>query len=242
MAVATEQLRQLVNAYDLDASREAALAAYVDTLLAWRGGNVTGLSSAGDIVTTLLGDSLALLRLPELAAAARPDARWLDLGSGGGVPGIPLAIARPRVRMTLLESIGKKCAFLSAAVAAAALDERVEVVCARSERYAAAAPGRAAHAVVLARAVGPLPTVVELAAPLLAPEGRLLMPTAAGTAAAERDAAEAAAARCALAVERIAALETSPLPRSVCVVAVRRGELPEWLPRREGRARTHPLA
>jgi 16S rRNA (guanine527-N7)-methyltransferase len=237
-----EALHRLAESHGLDPAQEEALAAYVGAVLAWRGGNVTGLGSADDIAGTLVGDSLALLGLPELQAAQAPGASWLDLGSGGGVPGIPLAVALPEVRITLLESIARKCAFLREAVAAAGAGDRVTVECARSERYAAGPPGREAHGLVVARAVGPLATVVELAAPLLAPGGRLLVPTGEERAASELAAGEAAAARCGLRIERVAALSESPVPRSVCVVAARSGDVPAWLPRREGRARTHPLA
>ena len=79
--------------------------------------------------------------------------------------------------MTLLEAVAvKKCAFLEEAVQASGLTGRAQVVCARSESYAAeGSVGREAHGVVLARAVAELAVLVELlAAPLLAVDGVLL--------------------------------------------------------------------
>ena len=159
--------------HGLDEAQIDALAAYVGLLLGWRRANVTGLTDPVAVVDTLIGDSLALLAVPQLQE--REQGAWLDLGAGAGIPGIPLAVALPGVRITLLDAVAKKCAFLEEAVQASGLTGRAQVVCARSERYAAAgSAGREAHGVVLARAVAELAVLVELAAPLLAVDGVLL--------------------------------------------------------------------
>ncbi len=166
-------LERVAATHGLDAGQTDALAGYVELLLGWRRANVTGLTDPVAVVDTLIGDSLALLTVPGLRS--RESGAWLDLGAGAGIPGIPLAVALPAAAVTLLDAVAKKCVFLEAAVAAAGLTGRAGVVCARSERYAAAgAPGRDAHAVVLARAVADLSVLVELAAPLLAEDGVLL--------------------------------------------------------------------
>jgi 16S rRNA (guanine527-N7)-methyltransferase len=238
-----EVLQQLSSVFELDASCATALSGYVDLLLGWRGGNVTGVHDREEAARSLIGDALALLDVAEALAALQSQATAVDLGAGAGVPGLPLAIAVPAARLVALESVGKKCAFLRAAVAKLELQERVGVVCARSEEHASAgAPGREAYGLALARAVGPLPTVVELAAPLLASGAALLMPTTGQRAEAEWEAGEAAAGRCGLTLDRIQPLARSPLTYSVCVIAHKVGPTPEWLPRRAGRARTHPLA
>lgn len=147
-------------------------------LTGYRRANVTGARGSAEGVAGLVGDALALLEVAELTDPAGPiaDARWADLGSGGGLPGIPLALALPDVRLTLIEAVGKKCAFLQDVVAELGLTERVEVACARSEELAATGqPGRGSYAVVLAKAVGPLAVVVELAAPLLRGGGLLVV-------------------------------------------------------------------
>lgn len=96
-------------------------------------------------------------------------AALLDLGSGAGFPGLPLAAALSATHVTLVESIGKKAAFLRTVVDATDLGERVKVRYGRAE---AATPGR--WDVVTARAVGSLPDLVEVGLPLLAPGGRLI--------------------------------------------------------------------
>ena len=157
-------LGRLAATHCLDGEQTAALSAYVELLLGWRRANVTGLTDPVAVVDTLIGDSLALLAVPQLRE--RETGSWLDLGAGAGIPGIPLAVALPSATVTLLDAVAKKCTFLEAAIAAAGLAGRARVVCARSERYASAgAPGREAYAVVLARAVSGLPVLVELAAP-----------------------------------------------------------------------------
>lgn len=231
----------LAAAFSLDDLQAAAVSRYVDFILTWRQGNVTGLTGRGDVVTTLLGDSLALLDAPLLRA--REGREWLDLGAGAGVPGLPLAIALSAARVTLLEAAAKKCAFLAAAIAVVGLGERVRVVHARSECFAAAgAPGREAFAVVLARAVAPLPSLVELAAPLLACDGVLLASKTRRALTTEGPAAEIAAGECGLALEPPVRLPRSPLVDAVAVVFRKVAATPDRLPRREGMAVKRPLA
>jgi len=233
-------LERLAVTYGLDGAQTAALSRYVDLLLGWRRGNVTGLNGPVAVVDTLIGDSLALLGVPQLRE--REGAGWLDLGSGAGIPGIPLAVALPTAELTVLDSVAKKCAFLEEAVAACGLITRARVVCARSERFAAAgAPGRDAFGVVFARAVAGLPVLVELAAPLLAEDGVLLASKTRRALIDEGPAADVAAARCGLAAEPPVPLPGSPLDDAVCVVYRKTAQTPEWLPRREGVAAKRPL-
>jgi 16S rRNA (guanine527-N7)-methyltransferase len=90
----------LAERFDLNGAQADALEAYVELLAGWRRANVTGLHSREQIVETLLGDALAMLDVPE--ARARAGAGWLDLGTGAGIPGIPIAVALPSVDLTLL--------------------------------------------------------------------------------------------------------------------------------------------
>lgn len=143
-----------------------AIDAHVRLLLAWNTAmNLTAITDPGAVARLHVADSLSAL--PVILAG--PHASLLDLGSGGGFPGLPLAAALPRTRVGLLESVGKKATFLEAAVRAAGLADRVTVLARRAE---AAAPGR--WDIVTARAVGALPDLVELALPLLGPGGRLV--------------------------------------------------------------------
>jgi len=226
--------------HGLDAPQTEALAAYVALLLGWRSANVTGLTDPVAVVDTLVGDSLALLTVPQLRE--REQGVWLDLGAGAGIPGIPLAVAVPAVGMTLLDAVAKKCAFLKKAVTASGLAGRAQVLCARSERYAAAdSPGREAHSVVLARAVAELSVLVELAAPLLALDGVLLASKTRQALEKECDTAAAAGRRCGLTPEPSVPLSASPLDDAVCAVFRKTAPAGDWLPRREGMAAKRPF-
>jgi 16S rRNA (guanine527-N7)-methyltransferase len=142
------------------------IADHVRLLLAWNTAiNLTAITEPEAIAARHVADSLAALPL----LSARPPGTILDLGSGGGFPGVPLAVTLPAARVTLVESVGKKAGFLRAVVRALALDDRVIVANTRAE---ALAPGH--WDVVTARAVATLATLVEVALPLLAEGGRLL--------------------------------------------------------------------
>lgn len=106
----------------------------------------------------------------------------MDVGSGGGLPGLVLAIARPDLRITLLEPLLRRTVFLSECVETLEL-RNVEVRRGRAEEWA----GRAAAQVVTARAVASLEKLVGWCLPLLAPRGRMLA-LKGETAAAELDA------------------------------------------------------
>jgi 16S rRNA (guanine527-N7)-methyltransferase len=131
--------------------------------------NLTRVTSPGKVARLHLLDSLAAL--PRVDALAPPAA--IDLGSGGGLPALPLAMARPEVRWTLVDSVGKKAAIL--AEVAAALDLRnVSVIADRVEVLGQSAEHRERYPLVTARACAALPVLAELALPLLAVGGSLL--------------------------------------------------------------------
>ncbi len=119
-------------------------------------------------------DSLALLpALDACAAAAGPRPGGLsliDVGSGAGLPGIILAIARPTWRITLLDSLKKRCNFNEAAAAAAGVPN-VSIEWARAEDAGQDPLLREAHDVAVARAVAELRVLAELCLPLVAVGG-----------------------------------------------------------------------
>lgn len=149
----------------------AAIDGHVRLLLAWTQAiNLTAIRDPAAAATLHVQDSLtgvAVLR--DLGAV-----RFLDLGSGGGLPGIPLAAATPADAL-LLEPIGKKAGFLETAVAAIGLTARIGVTRARAETLAHDPRQRGTWPVVTARAVGSLADLVELAVPLLASRGSLVV-------------------------------------------------------------------
>ena len=130
--------------------------------------NLTRVVEPGPVARLHLLDALSAL--PLLAEAAPRQA--LDLGSGGGVPGIVLAIASPEVRWTLVDSVGKKVRALAGFVEALGL-ANVQVRAARAEDLGRG-PERAAFDAVAARACAPMPVLMEYALPLLRAHGRLI--------------------------------------------------------------------
>lgn len=108
--------------------------------------------------------------------AALTDVRGLvvDLGSGGGVPGLPVLVARPDLRLVLVDASARRGAFLRTAVAALDAADRAEVVVGRAEEVGRGWLRGAADAVI-ARSFGPPATTAECAAPLLRSGGRLVV-------------------------------------------------------------------
>ena len=145
---------------DADAARLVHL---LDELERWnRTYNLTAVRDPADMVARHLLDSLAMLPFVGDGALA-------DLGTGPGLPGIPLAIARPQLQVTLVESNGKKARFLREAVRTLQL-RNARVAESRIESL----DEPAAYDAITARALATLPLIVELGGPLLKPAGRLL--------------------------------------------------------------------
>ncbi|HET6380573.1 MAG TPA: 16S rRNA (guanine(527)-N(7))-methyltransferase RsmG [candidate division Zixibacteria bacterium] len=130
--------------------------------------NLTRVTAPHEVARWHLLDSLAALPL-----LSETDGAVADLGSGGGLPAIPLAIARPDLRWTLVESVEKKAAVLRGFAEALSLPH-VAVVAERAEGLGRDPRHRERYAAVTARAVAALPVLAELALPLLIPGGRLL--------------------------------------------------------------------
>ena len=183
-------------------------------------------------------ESLALLGALEERGLLRSPA--LDIGSGAGFPGLPIKIARPDLRLTLLESNEKKAEFMERVIAELSLDG-AGAVSARAEEAGRLPEHRAAYALVLARAVAPLRVLAELALPFLAIGGVLAAPKGS---AAPREVREAQAALEELggAVEEAVRLKIPAQGRAPTLLIVRKtGETPGRYPRRPGIPRKRPL-
>ena len=152
-----------LDALGLDRVHAAPLLAYLALLARWnRTYNLTAVRDPREMVGRHLLDSLAMHPYARTG-------RLADLGTGPGLPGIPLAIVQPGLEVTLVESNGKKARFLREAVRTLGLgNARV----AESRIEALAEPG--AYEAITARALATLPLILELGGHLLAPAGRLL--------------------------------------------------------------------
>jgi len=152
----------------LDPALAPPLLAYLALLERWNGTyNLTAIRDPRAMVGKHLLDSLALLRALDQYVVG--DGTLADLGSGAGLPGIPLAIARPGLQVTLVESNGKKARFLREAVRTLQLgNTRV------AESRIEALDEPATYDAITARALATLPLIVELGGHLLKPGGKLL--------------------------------------------------------------------
>jgi 16S rRNA (guanine527-N7)-methyltransferase len=196
-----------------DERLERWLAALLDT---------PGLTAVSDPVEARrlhLDDALGALPLLERGPV-------VDVGSGGGSPGLPLAVARPDLHFDLLESTRRKCYFLERW--AGELDN-VSVICARAEEHARG-PARDSYGTAFARALAPPPVAVEWCLPLVAPGGRAILFV--GPSADETAVGKAAS-------QLGGELEDGP---AGFLLLRKTGPTPEGFPRRPGMAQKRPLA
>ena len=178
-----------------------------------------------------IADSLAGLEVAEVRAAGR----IADLGAGTGLPGLVVAIELPGAKVVLVESVGKKCAWIEATAERLGL-ENVCVACARAEEL-----GEGGFDVVTARALASLPVLCEYAAPLLREGGVLVAWKGAVD---EAEAADGLAAAEVLGLRREAVRPASPYPgseRRTLHVFRKIAPTPEGYPRRPGMAVKRPL-
>ena len=205
---------------------EPRLRRYLDELYRWNQRiNLTSIPRE-DAESRHLAEARRLL----VHAAPAPGARVVDIGSGGGVPGLVMAILRPDLRVTLIESDRRKAGFLLQAAAVCECPQ-VRVDPRRAEEVGHDPAHREAYDLAVSRATASAPVLCELALPLLHAGGRLV----ALVADAEADAGIAAAAASACGGGVPAALAPGIL--SITKVA----PTPELYPRRAGMPARRPL-
>ena len=218
---------------------------YLDLLLEWspRAG-LTSVTDRDEVQRRHFAESLAVLRVLRDAGAVDPRGTSIvDIGAGAGLPGLPMRIVEPALRLTLVESNARRCRFLELVVAELALDG-VTVVRARAEEAGRDPALRGTFDLAVARAVAPLPVLVEYALPLLRSGGLLAASKGSG---AEEELAGAAAAIAALGGVTEPSLALPPPgdaapPHPQRLVLVRRtGELDDRYPRRPGMPAKRPL-
>lgn len=231
---------------ELEAQEIASLGLYLALLMkANETQNLTAVRDETEAWRRHILDSLTLL--PALADFPER-ARVIDVGSGGGLPGIPLAIAMPHLGFTLLEATAKKCDFLNQAIGRLGLRNAV-VLQGRSERVAHdrgerkdafgtvthAGGHREAYDAVVARAVGRLATLIELTAPLCKIGGSVLLIKG------EKAEEELKEAERALHLLKVVHVETVPTPTGRIVILEKRIATPRDYPRADGEPSRAPL-
>lgn len=144
-----------------------ALLQYADALLETnKVMNLTAITDPADVATLHFLDSAALLTLADFAGK-----RVVDVGTGAGFPGMPLRILEPSIRLTLLDSLGKRITFLQGVCDQLGL-VNVECIHARAEEFAA--KHRESYDIATSRAVASLPLLAELSLPLVKVGGHFL--------------------------------------------------------------------
>jgi len=222
---------------ELEATEVDRLGRYLGLLLAVnKTMNLTAIKDPADAVERHLLDSLAVLQvLAGVEVAAGEPLRLIDIGSGGGLPGLPIAICRGDAAVTLLDSTEKKCGFLKHAVGELGL-ENVTVLHERAETAARdRANKREKFDVVTARAVGRLASLAEITVPF-AKVGGLCVLTKGQKA--DEELAEAKAALHLLHAAHAGTIET---PTGRIVVLEKLRKTPGAYPREIGEPKRNPL-
>lgn len=165
-----DELTESLSLSDVESLSKEKLARYIDLLLeGLQKLRLTGEKGAEGIVWQQIYDSIYILKLTKLD----PWSRVVDLGSGAGLPGVPLKICRPDLELFLMDSNRKKARFLNEVIEKLDL-HRAYVLCGRAEEYGQNSEHREKYEVVLSKAVAEAPTLAELALPLLREGGRAI--------------------------------------------------------------------
>ncbi len=213
---------------------------YYKELIDWNGRvNLTAITEYEEIQLKHFLDSLTII-LAWPPQATQKDLRIIDVGTGAGLPGIPLKIIFPAINLVLLEATAKKADFLSHIVQTLGLDG-VEVVAGRAEDVAHEAKYREKFNLVLSRAVAPLPTLVELALPFCAVGGSFIAQKK-GAINEEIDRAGRAISLLGGSLREVRRVDLPPLPNERYLVIIDKlSPTPEKYPRRPGLPAKRPL-
>jgi 16S rRNA (guanine527-N7)-methyltransferase len=224
----------------LDDAQLAAFARYRDLLLEWNAHfNLTAITDPHDVLTRHFVDSLTVAcALPLELRQDQP--LVLDVGSGAGFPGLALAIAFPAWRVTALEATGKKVRFLEHVIAALGLPH-ARALAGRAEDLARVPDERGHYDVVTARALAPLPVLLEYCQPFARPGGVVVAPKK-GDLAAELAAGRVAASTLGGQLEEPLAVTAPGLDDGRVLIVVRQQRAaPPRYPRASGAPARHPL-
>lgn len=222
--------------WEITPQQAAAFHVYSRELAAWNERvNLTAISQIEAVQIKHFLDSLTCL----LALPPGDSLRVIDVGSGAGFPGLPLKIVRPDLRLTLLESTGKKTAFLEQIVQRLELQD-VEVIQGRAEDLGQQAGHREAYDVAFARAVAELRVLLEYSLPFCRIGGRVIAQKRAGIEQEQASAAQAIAVLGGALCESISVTLPDLEPRQLILIDKVRPTPPAY-PRRAGLPAKRPL-
>ncbi len=220
----------------------ADLARYRDLMLEANARfNLTAIRDREGVDFRLILESLRLAPfVQEATSMASATARMVDIGAGAGIPGVPLAIVFPEIDVSLIDATGKKVRFIESAITSLSLSN-CQAVHGRAEELGRLPDWRETHDLAIARAVGSLPTLLELSMPLLRTGARAIFPK--GILPAEEvDAAHRAAQMLNAKLLPIVTLDpVEGCPVTQVAQADKMGPITERYPRRPGLPAREPL-
>jgi 16S rRNA (guanine527-N7)-methyltransferase len=219
---------------------------YYQEILDWNSRiNLTAITDLDDVLTKHFLDSLTVSLAAEVlpkveGSAGLGNVAVIDVGTGAGFPGIPLKIAFSSIRLTLLESVGKKALFLEHIMRVLKL-ENVTVIAARSEDAAHLEGQRESYDLVVSRAVASLPSLLELTLPFCR-IGGIMVAQKSAQAKTEIEGASPAAAALGGELEKIVDIGIPELADRCLMVYKKVASTPSQYPRRAGIPAKRPLA
>ena len=213
---------------------------YYQELIEWnKRVNLTAITDYEEVQLKHFLDSLTLVPAFEDKTWSKGHFFLLDVGTGAGLPGIPLKILLPKVRLVLLESVAKKTAFLQHMVNCLSLDH-VEVLTGRAEDIAHQDSYRERFDLVVSRAVGRLSTIAELTLPFCR-EGGLFIAPKKGKIEEELGQATKAIDTLGGKLKEVKKVELELLEPRFLVMVEKVSPTPQRYPRRAGVPAKHPL-
>ena len=248
MAITIQQIQEAAQAVGItvDERQSVQLLRYHQLLTEWNTRfNLTAITGDEAVLTRHFADSLTVLRVilhhrDTESTENKEVYRLLDVGTGAGMPGIPLKIARPDLDVTLMDSTGKKVAFCQAVIDDLKLPG-IQAVKERAEEAAHKPAYREQFDVVVARAVAPMPVLAEYLLPF-ARVGGCCVAMKGGDAAEETEQATRAIRTLGGAPARVEPVTLPGLPDQRALVIIEKLKpTPRQYPRQAGKPRTSPL-
>ena len=223
---------------DLDEGSIEALSTYARCLAEYERANVIGTRDYGQILREHVLDCLSCFLFGPLLGAEGV----VDVGAGGGLPGIPLRLVRPELKLTLVEATGKKVRFLQTVAKKMSLGD-VEIVQGRAEELGKNPDYREKYDIATARALAPLPELAEYCVPLIK-KGGYVVAMKARPGREEIEVGAEAASR--LGAEISEEIDVEFLPevsekKRTLIIMTKTSSTPEKYPRRIGVPKKSPL-